>query len=316
MIHNCHMEQTVTFPTRLDNTLDLFLTNRPSLINRCSPLPGISDHDAVFIETSAAAKRGKPVKRKIHLWKRADNEKLKKECLEFQQQFLDKYTIQSSIAEMWLDISTAPNSIFVPHLFWQLRSRGLTCLICPDIAHPRFCEDVGACASGEKCGMERKMDNFGGVSYSIGCRSEKIMSHHSVMNVCSTDLCNTQGCGETGNNYITLYRMLFNRCGKQMCNMDIGSIFGKRAEPDLHCCSDNLCNGHINRTLTTIQPTQTSTPVIPASTIAPVTLIPSKCTNAATSVDSPINCDFEKVDICNYMEDKKTITLIGGDTLV
>ncbi|CAG2207668.1 unnamed protein product [Mytilus edulis] len=66
MIHNCHMEQTVTFPTRLDNTLDLFLTNRPSLINRCSPLPGISDHDAVFIETSAAAKRGKPVKRKIH----------------------------------------------------------------------------------------------------------------------------------------------------------------------------------------------------------------------------------------------------------
>ncbi|CAG2232905.1 unnamed protein product [Mytilus edulis] len=111
MIHNCHMEQTVTFPTRLDNTLDLFLTNRPSLINRCSPLPGISDHDAVFIETSAAAKRGKPVKRKIHLWKRADNEKLKKECLEFQQQFLDKYTIQSSIAEMWLDISTALTNI-------------------------------------------------------------------------------------------------------------------------------------------------------------------------------------------------------------
>ncbi|CAG2201493.1 unnamed protein product [Mytilus edulis] len=111
MIHNCHMEQTVTFPTRLDNTLDLFLTNRPSLINRCSPLPGISDHDAVFIESSAAAKRGKPVKRKIHLWKRADNEKLKKECLEFQQQFLDKYTIQSSIAEMWLDISTALTNI-------------------------------------------------------------------------------------------------------------------------------------------------------------------------------------------------------------
>ncbi|XP_071136388.1 MAM and LDL-receptor class A domain-containing protein 1-like [Mytilus edulis] len=231
--------------------------------------------------------------------------------------------------------------LFVPS------SSGLTCLICPDIAHPRFCEDVGFCASGEKCGMERKMDNFGGVSYSIGCRSEKICNTppdnitSQCNDCCTTDLCNTQGCGETDNNGAGLnvcYRCsgnlpsevchkiafckqeelcftkeefrngekyIFTGCmEKRMCNMDIGSIFGKRAEPDLQCCSDNLCNGHINRTLTTIQPTQTSTPVIPASTIAPVTLIPSECTNTATSVDSPINCDFEKVDICNYMEDK------------
>ncbi|VDI19167.1 Hypothetical predicted protein [Mytilus galloprovincialis] len=231
--------------------------------------------------------------------------------------------------------------LFVPS------SSGLTCLICPDIAHPRFCEDVGACTSGEKCGMERKMDNFGGVSYSIGCKSEKICNTppdnvtSQCNECCTTDLCNTQGCGETDTNgagvnvcyrcsgnlqsevchkiafckqeelcftkeeYRNGEKYIFTGCmEKRMCNMDIGSIFGKRAEPDLQCCSDNLCNGHINRTLTTIQPTQTSTPVIPASTIAPVTLIPSKCTNTATSVDSPINCDFEKVDICNYMEDK------------
>ena len=40
------LSQMVTFPTRLDNTLDVFLTNRPSLVNRCEPVPGISDHDA------------------------------------------------------------------------------------------------------------------------------------------------------------------------------------------------------------------------------------------------------------------------------
>ncbi|XP_052089212.1 MAM and LDL-receptor class A domain-containing protein 2-like [Mytilus californianus] len=164
-----------------------------------------------------------------------------------------------------------------------------------------------------------------------------------------TDLCNTQGCGETDNNAAGVnvcYRCsgnlqsetchkiafckqdelcftkeefrngekyIFTGCmEKRMCNMDIDSIFGKRAEPDLQCCSDNLCNGHINQTLTTIKPSQTSstpvipastTPFIPASTSAPVTLIPSECTNTASSVVSPINCDFEKVDICNYMED-------------
>ena len=40
------LSQMVMFPTRLDNTLDVFLTNRPSLVNRCELVPGISDHDA------------------------------------------------------------------------------------------------------------------------------------------------------------------------------------------------------------------------------------------------------------------------------
>ena len=40
------LSQMVTFPTRLDNTLDVFLTNRLSLVNRCEPIPEVSDHDA------------------------------------------------------------------------------------------------------------------------------------------------------------------------------------------------------------------------------------------------------------------------------
>ena len=64
MIQNCNLDQVVKFPTRLDNTLDLFLTNRPSLINRCTPIPGIADHDIVFIESPISATRNKPAKRK------------------------------------------------------------------------------------------------------------------------------------------------------------------------------------------------------------------------------------------------------------
>ena len=39
--------QMVDFPTRNENILDLFFTNRPSLIQYCYAAPGISDHDIV-----------------------------------------------------------------------------------------------------------------------------------------------------------------------------------------------------------------------------------------------------------------------------
>ena len=41
--------QLVTFPTRKNNTLDIFATNRPSLVENCFPIPGIGDHEAVLI---------------------------------------------------------------------------------------------------------------------------------------------------------------------------------------------------------------------------------------------------------------------------
>ena len=42
--------QFVTFPTRNDNTLDIFATNRPSLVNKCFPISGIGDHDGVLYQ--------------------------------------------------------------------------------------------------------------------------------------------------------------------------------------------------------------------------------------------------------------------------
>ena len=56
-----------------------FFTNRPSLINRCEAIPGISDHEIVFVDSNIAISRPKPVKRKIYMWKKADTQKLKKQ---------------------------------------------------------------------------------------------------------------------------------------------------------------------------------------------------------------------------------------------
>ena len=40
---------SLNFPTRGQNTLDIFLTNRPSMVTSSSPTPGISDHEAVLV---------------------------------------------------------------------------------------------------------------------------------------------------------------------------------------------------------------------------------------------------------------------------
>jgi len=41
----------VTFPTRESNALDVFATNRPTLINKCIPVPGTRDHDTAYVES-------------------------------------------------------------------------------------------------------------------------------------------------------------------------------------------------------------------------------------------------------------------------
>jgi hypothetical protein len=61
-IHQEFIELTTNWikPTRGDNTLDLFLTNKPSTIYRTEVCPGISDHDLVYIEatTKTAPRHG------------------------------------------------------------------------------------------------------------------------------------------------------------------------------------------------------------------------------------------------------------------
>ena len=122
MVQTCAFQQMVTFPTRKENILDLFLTNRPTLVNKCTPLPGLGDHDIVCVDTDVSAKRRKPVKRLIHIWRKANLQDLKKECLSFQQQFLNRYNEQSSITDMWVEIKTTLLSLTSKHVPSKLTS--------------------------------------------------------------------------------------------------------------------------------------------------------------------------------------------------
>jgi len=64
--------QMVDFPTRRNNTLDIFAINRPSLVTVCKPVPGISDHEAVLVESSTKVYSQPSAPRTVYKWNKAD----------------------------------------------------------------------------------------------------------------------------------------------------------------------------------------------------------------------------------------------------
>lgn len=78
---DCSLEQIVNFPTRKNKTLDLFITNKPTLVSKCKPLPGLSDHDIVMTDNKMLCTRQKPIKRTIYLWNNADIVNIKKDMI-------------------------------------------------------------------------------------------------------------------------------------------------------------------------------------------------------------------------------------------
>ena len=70
------LTQLVTKPTRLENTLDLMITNNPTRVNSTDILPGISDHEISLCELDISPTMNKQVKRSIPLYRKADWELL------------------------------------------------------------------------------------------------------------------------------------------------------------------------------------------------------------------------------------------------
>ena len=71
-------------PTREDNILDIFFMNRPSLVNKSTVIPGISDHHAIFIDSHSVMNRQKPIKWTILIWGKANIQIIKEMCKNFQ----------------------------------------------------------------------------------------------------------------------------------------------------------------------------------------------------------------------------------------
>ena len=72
LLNDNGLTQLFTKPTRLQNTLDLTITNNPTRVNRTEILSGISDHEIVLGELDISPTTNKPIKRSIPLYRKAD----------------------------------------------------------------------------------------------------------------------------------------------------------------------------------------------------------------------------------------------------
>ncbi|XP_076118163.1 uncharacterized protein LOC143085594 isoform X2 [Mytilus galloprovincialis] len=77
------------------------------------------------------------------------------------------------------------------------------CYNCADISHPRFCNHVEQCNIGQVCSLKRVVDIYGETSFNQGCTTIKLCQAKMSLNetgkcthCCSSDLCNSDGCGE------------------------------------------------------------------------------------------------------------------------
>ena len=113
------LDQMVTKPTRItevtDNTLDLFFCNNPSLVNRVEVIPGISDHEAIYAESSLRPSKTVTPPRKVHLYRKADFDSLKAELGHIKEDFL---SIQhdSSPQELWNKFRTMVSELMKKYI--------------------------------------------------------------------------------------------------------------------------------------------------------------------------------------------------------
>ena len=105
------LDQMVDFPTRGGNILDVFMTNRPGLVKKCNLIPGVSDHEIVHIVSSVHPVRKKPTKHDILLWNKVDVSKMTKEAQDFNTKFLNQFSTNDSVEDMWSFIKTEVNKI-------------------------------------------------------------------------------------------------------------------------------------------------------------------------------------------------------------
>ena len=109
----------VTEPTRVTETtasiLDLFFTSNQTLINKVEVIAGISDHEAVFIESSLRPMRVKTPPRKVFQYKKADYEGMKQELKAFQIEF-EELAETEDVEQLWTRFKKKMHSLMESHI--------------------------------------------------------------------------------------------------------------------------------------------------------------------------------------------------------
>ena len=116
LIQEFSLTQLVLQPTRLNNILDLFLTNSPNIVKSTHVIPGLSDHEAVVTDCNILPRHVKKPPHKVHLYSKADWSKIKEEAQKFCDNYLNTMT-DLPLGEKWTAFRDKINSIvdnFIP----------------------------------------------------------------------------------------------------------------------------------------------------------------------------------------------------------
>jgi hypothetical protein len=111
------LTQVVTEPTRGDNTLDLMITNNPSIITKNQVIPGISDHDIPLLEVDLNPVKLVQKPRSIPLYRKADWSALENHMRNITKTIVESEAV-NSVNELWVTFRTGLEegiSKFIPH---------------------------------------------------------------------------------------------------------------------------------------------------------------------------------------------------------
>jgi len=80
--------------------LDIFATNKPALVSTCQPIPGVSDHDGIYMSALSVIVHHKPCPRKVYIWKKANFQAIKDELCTFFDGFVATYGTNFNINDL------------------------------------------------------------------------------------------------------------------------------------------------------------------------------------------------------------------------
>ena len=106
MMAEYYFTQLVDSPTHHENIIDKVFANCLSLINCCTVIPGISDHDGVLISFTAKVHYQSRSKHKCYLWNRANIGEMREILSNFSMWLCDHYSVDTSVDFLWSSIQT------------------------------------------------------------------------------------------------------------------------------------------------------------------------------------------------------------------
>ena len=103
-INDIGLHQANHEPTRGEAILDMFLTNRPSLITKITVIPRLDDHDINLTDSRLKAPNVKQTPRTISIWKKANSEAIIEDTKSFISTLLLSDNDETAVEQTWQSI--------------------------------------------------------------------------------------------------------------------------------------------------------------------------------------------------------------------